>query len=95
MPDLNKLMIQLGKMKIDSVLLEGGGSLAWSMLAEGYVDEINAFIAPKMFGGTEAPTPVGGPGIEEVDYAAHFKLKDMESLDGDIFATYVRSGVTK
>ena len=92
LPDLSKLMIQLGKMKIDSVLLEGGGSLAWSMLAAGYVDEVNAFIAPTMFGGTTAPTAVGGPGIEDTEYAAHFTLKDVESLDGDIFATYVRAG---
>ncbi|MBO4592531.1 MAG: bifunctional diaminohydroxyphosphoribosylaminopyrimidine deaminase/5-amino-6-(5-phosphoribosylamino)uracil reductase RibD [Eubacterium sp.] len=88
--DLNKLMIQLGKMKIDSVLLEGGGRLAWSMFEYGYVDEIRCFLAPKVFGGEEAGTPVLGPGVDEPGDAALFKLVDTEQIDGDLYMRYVR-----
>ena len=88
--DLNKLMSQLGKMHIDSILLEGGGTLAWSMINGGYVDEVRAFIAPKVFGGGDALTPVSGKGIEDIKLAKTFELKELENIDGDIFARYLK-----
>lgn len=61
--DLSGLMDILGAMDIDGVLLEGGGRLNWSALRQQIVDEVQTYIAPKIFGGTAA-TPVGGPGVE-------------------------------
>lgn len=61
--DLNELMEKLGQLKIDSILLEGGGSLNYSALKSGIVDEAQTYIAPKIFGGTGAKTPVMGEGI--------------------------------
>ncbi len=60
--DLGELMDCLGEMQIDSVLLEGGGTLNWSALKQQIVDEIQVYVAPKIFGGT-AKSPVGGLGI--------------------------------
>ena len=54
--DLRKLMEYLGKQGIDSVLLEGGGTLNDAALSAGIVNEICAFIAPKIFGGAGAKT---------------------------------------
>lgn len=61
--DLVDLMEKLGKMKIDSVLLEGGGTLNWSALKQQIVDEVQVYIAPKIFGGTAAKCPIAGEGI--------------------------------
>lgn len=91
--DLSRLMIQLGKMNIDSILLEGGGKLAWSVFEAGYVDEIRCFLAPKVFGGSMAGTPVGGPGVDEPSDSARFDLVEMKNLDGDIYLRYLRSSV--
>ncbi len=60
--DLKYLMKELGEKKIDSVLLEGGSELNYSALESGIVDKVNAFIAPKIIGGSEARSPVGGVG---------------------------------
>lgn len=87
---LDKLMSQLGKMHIDAVLLEGGGTLAWSMINAGYVNEVRAFIAPKIFGGMKAKTPVTGSGIDDISLAKEFELRDLQNIDGDIFAHYIR-----
>lgn len=86
--DMAKLMSQLGKMHIDSILLEGGGELAWSMINGGYVNEIKAFIAPKIFGGGAPKTPVGGEGVSKVDDAVEYNLSSLEMIDDDIYATY-------
>ncbi len=90
MIDLNKLMQQLGKMHIDSVLLEGGGELSWSFLSKGFVDEIKCFIAPKVFGG-KGPSPVNGLGIDAVADSFNYVLRDVCTFDGDVCLTYMNS----
>ena len=60
--DLSGLIRFLGSEKIDSILLEGGGELNWSALEAGIVSKIQAYIAPKLFGGN-GKTPVGGQGV--------------------------------
>lgn len=62
-PDLKILMQILGEMKIDSILLEGGGTLNWSALEAQIVDEVDLFLAPKIFGGS-GKTPVIGTGVD-------------------------------
>ena len=61
--DLSHLMELLGQREIDSILLEGGGTLNWSMLSAGLVSGVQAYIAPKLFGGATAKTPVEGQGF--------------------------------
>ncbi len=73
--DLKLLMQKLGKLGIDSILLEGGATLNASALRENIVDEIWTFIAPKIVGGTVAPTSVGGEGITIMNNA--YKLENM------------------
>ncbi|WP_272507431.1 bifunctional diaminohydroxyphosphoribosylaminopyrimidine deaminase/5-amino-6-(5-phosphoribosylamino)uracil reductase RibD [Clostridium aestuarii] len=62
--NLAYLMKELGKRDIDSVLLEGGSTLNYSALKENIVDKVISFIAPKIIGGEQAKTPVGGNGID-------------------------------
>ncbi len=69
MVDLGFVMRSLGTMGIDSVMIEGGSTLAFSALDEGVVDKVVNFIAPKILGGHSAPTAVGGVGIEKMENA--------------------------
>ncbi len=62
--DLVHLMKILGEKKIDSVLLEGGGTLNWTALNSGIVKKVQTYIAPKLFGGALAKSPVRGYGVE-------------------------------
>ncbi len=61
--NLCELMEKLGELKIDSILLEGGSTLNYSALKSGIVNKVQAYIAPKIFGGATAPSPVGGAGV--------------------------------
>lgn len=61
--DLSCLMAELGRLEIDSILLEGGGTLNWSALEAGIVNKVQAYIAPKLFGGAGAKSPVEGQGF--------------------------------
>ena len=61
--DLKVLFAQLAARGIDSILLEGGGTLNASALRENLVQRVYAFIAPKLVAGANAKTPVEGEGI--------------------------------
>jgi diaminohydroxyphosphoribosylaminopyrimidine deaminase/5-amino-6-(5-phosphoribosylamino)uracil reductase len=74
--DLKYLMKELGKRKIDSVLLEGGSELNYSAMEAGIIDKVYSFIAPKFIGGKDAKTPIGGLGRALMKDA--FVLKDIE-----------------
>lgn len=76
--DLVQLMDLLGQEQIDSILLEGGGTLNWSALSDGIVQKVQAYIAPKLFGGQRAKTPVEGEGVASPTEA--FCLKNSRCL---------------
>lgn len=61
--DLNLLFHRLGERQIDSVLVEGGGTLHGSLLLTGLVNRVYAYVAPKLVGGKEAKSPVEGIGF--------------------------------
>lgn len=82
--DLQQLMIRLGKKQIDSVLLEGGGTLNYSALESGIVDKVIAFIAPKILGGSNAITPVEGKGKSFVKEAFGIQNLTLRSFQKDI-----------
>jgi diaminohydroxyphosphoribosylaminopyrimidine deaminase/5-amino-6-(5-phosphoribosylamino)uracil reductase len=73
--DLTEFMGLLGKERITSILLEGGGTLTASLMAEGLIDRVVAFIAPVLVGGQDAPTPLEGRGVATM--AEGWRLDDV------------------
>ena len=86
--DLKELMGILGNQGIDSILLEGGGTLNDSALQAGIVSEIQAFVAPKIFGGNEAKTPVAGRGVNFPDEAVPLTLEKISQVGEDLLLEY-------
>ena len=78
----------LGNQGIDSILLEGGGTLNDSALQAGIVSEIQAFVAPKIFGGNEAKTPVAGRGVNFPDEAVPLTLEKISQVGEDLLLEY-------
>lgn len=81
--DLAALMDRLGAENIDSVLLEGGGTLNWSALEQGLVQKVQAYIASKLFGGGAAKSPVEGLGVETPDQAVRLINTTITPLGDD------------
>ena len=78
------LLDQLGQRGILSLLVEGGAQTHASFVAAGLVDKVYAYIAPRLIGGSEAPGPVGGGGIERLSEALRLRDTDVMSLGDDI-----------
>ena len=74
----------LGAQQIDSILLEGGGTLNWAALHSGIVRKVQAYIAPKLLGGWEAKTPVEGQGVSDPADAVLLEHSTVTRLGEDI-----------
>lgn len=81
LPDLTAA---LGKRGIDSILLEGGAALHGAMLDAHLVQRIQCYLAPKLFGGTAAPSPVGGQGVESPAEAFRLLRRTITPLGEDL-----------
>jgi diaminohydroxyphosphoribosylaminopyrimidine deaminase/5-amino-6-(5-phosphoribosylamino)uracil reductase len=61
--DVLDLAARLLALDVTAVLLEAGTELTGSFVRAGLVDHVTAFVAPKLLGGADAPSPAGGPGL--------------------------------
>mgnify|MGYP000858717899 CR=1 FL=1 len=81
--DLPALMKLLAAREITSILIEGGAGVHGSALEAGIVDKAAWFIAPKIIGGSEAPGPVGGFGVDTPAEAPELERVKMRRLGKD------------
>ena len=80
-----RLLAHLAARGVQRVALLGGGEVNAAWFAADLVDEIELTLAPLLFGGANAPTPIDGPGLpsaRQLDLLAH------EVVDGCVFVTY-------
>lgn len=85
--DLDHLMDILGSMGIDSILLEGGGTLAYSAFKQNIVDKVVYYIAPKIFGGNSAKTSVQGDGFGKISQCVKLYNTSVELIEDDVCIT--------
>ena len=78
-----KVMEYLYDRQLSSVLWECGGTLAASAIADGAVQKVLAFIAPKIVGGKLAPSPVGDLGLAEMTDALTLERVSWHQLGPD------------
>lgn len=71
---------------VNSVLLEGGGTLAWSFFEAQAVDRVAIFIGPKLLGGTGA-SPLAGLGVAHLDEAITLADLQTEFIANDLLIT--------
>ncbi len=82
--DFRDIMRLLGSMGIDSLYIEGGSAILASAFESGCVHKVYAAIAPKIIGGRNAFTPVGGEGIEYMRDAIVLKRVSHEIVGPDV-----------
>jgi diaminohydroxyphosphoribosylaminopyrimidine deaminase / 5-amino-6-(5-phosphoribosylamino)uracil reductase len=78
-----KVMGYLYERGFCSVLWECGGILAAHAIAQGAVQKILAFIAPKIIGGNNAPTPVGDLGFTTMTEALSLERVEIRVVGSD------------
>ncbi len=76
--DVLPVLKELGSRSIQSVLIEGGAAIAGNFVDAKLIDKVTFFVAPKIVGGREAPSAVGGAGVDRM--ADALELEDIEII---------------
>lgn len=80
-----RVLAKLADWGARQVALLGGGTLNAAWFAADLVDTLELTVAPLLYGGAEAPTPIDGAGLPE---PRRLELLAHEVVDGCVFLTY-------
>ena len=86
--DILRLLKILHKKRIKKILLEGGGTINWSFLKCGLVDELIITIAPYILGGSDSVTLVEGSGFKSIFSMKKLKLRKIQKIGNEIVVYY-------
>lgn len=78
------VMKQLYDRGLSKILWECGGTLAAGAIADGVIQKVMAFIAPKIIGGETAPSPVGDLNLTKMTDALPLERIKLQTIDSDI-----------
>lgn len=87
--DLDLLLEKLASLGVNTLMLEGGSTLNYSMLIGGLVSEMRVCIAPMIAGGKDAKTLADGNGVDYMTDAVKLKLKKNYQLGEDLIVEYL------
>ena len=82
--NLKELVKKLGQEGLDSVLIEGGGTLNFSALEDNIVDKVIFYIAPKILGGENSKSCIAGIGFSELNQAVNLKDISYRKIGEDL-----------
>ena len=74
-------------MRITSILVEGGSRVTFFLMDGGLVERVDAVVAPKLVGGSQAVTPVEGEGFAQLAQAVELENIQTSLLDNDVMIT--------
>ena len=84
-PDVSVLALELARRRMTNVLIEGGSRVLGSFFDARLIDEVHAFIAPKLVGGDLASSAISGLGLERIPDQASLDQMITEILDDNIY----------
>ena len=88
---LEEELAGLAEEGVQSLLLEGGPTLAGAFLQAGLIDKLMLFVAPKLLGGDDAPSLFSGPAVERLADAIPATHLAWEQVGEDLLVTaYLR-----
>lgn len=85
--NLQGLLLELGKRQIQSVIVEGGTSIAGAFYDAKLINKITFFIAPIVIGGKDAPPAIGGQGASRLSGAMHLEKVEIKQHGADLEVT--------
>ena len=78
------LMTTLGKRDVQGVLVEGGATLAWSVVRDGLADKVVLYVTPRLVGGVKAPGVLGGAGFAPIAESLALEFSAITRLGPDL-----------
>lgn len=89
--NLEELFIELGRLDITSLLVEGGPKVLTSLFQKKLVDKLVVFLAPKLIGG-DGKSALGNLFINDIRDVYEFHISHIEKLSEDVMLTMYPKG---
>ena len=89
--DLSVMLEELGRREWTYLLVEGGRSVHSAFIAQGLVDELLVFVAPRIIGGPGSIGLVNWPDVDTIDEAFALPKPQVEQIGDDVLLRYVLS----
>ena len=86
-----RILKELGRREIQSLLIEGGANTSATAIEAEVIDKFCFFVAPKILGGREHLSAIGGHGASSLDRAVQVASMSVETIDGDLLITGYRA----
>lgn len=86
--DLTALADHLALRGVQRLLVEGGGTVAWSFLRAGLVDLFHVYVAPWVMGDEGAPSLLAGNNAEGLKDLRQLRLREVTTLGEGLLVTY-------
>ena len=80
-------LARLAREEVQSLLLEGGPTIAGSFLRAGVIDKLVVFVAPRLIGGDDAPPLFAGPGAPTLAEALPLSRFTARRIGEDLLVT--------
>lgn len=82
--NIHNVLKLLAEKGITSLFVEGGSQINGSFIKAKAINQVITYIAPKIIGGTSAPTSIGGEGFEKMNEVLSLQIKSIETIGPDI-----------
>ena len=86
--NIKNLLQYLSKQKINSVLVEGGGTVNWEFISNNLIDEAIITLTPYIVGGENATTLVQGKGFSKISSSKKLRLKRISRQGTELVLYY-------
>jgi 2,5-diamino-6-(ribosylamino)-4(3H)-pyrimidinone 5'-phosphate reductase len=88
--NLKLLMKKLATKKIETILVEGGGTVNWEFIKNNIFDELIITLSPYLIGGNDATSLVEGKGFSKILNSPNLKLKSVKRLKNHLVINYIK-----
>ena len=88
--NLKLLMKKLAIKKIETILVEGGGTVNWEFIKNNIFDELIITLSPYLIGGNDATSLVEGKGFAKIVNSPNLKLKSVKRLKNHLVINYIK-----
>jgi len=73
---------------IGRLMVEGGPTLIWQLIARRMIDHITLIQIPYIIGGDSTPSLVGGPGVNSIDDVVRVQMADFYKVGNHLITEY-------
>ena len=88
--NIKLLLKKLYNKKINTILVEGGGTVNWEFIKHNLFDELIITLSPFLIGGNDAISFVQGKGFKKISNSSNLHLKSIKRLKNHIVLYYVK-----